>query len=72
MGSGLWGVEHEDDSYVAGNMVGNIRPLCAECPTFPHIPTLRGEYARVTHGNKCNIIQKTLRASHFLHGSYGI
>ena len=71
MGSGLWVVEHEDDSYVAGNMVVNIRPLCAECPTSPHIPTLRGEYARVTHRIKCNIIQKTLRASHFLHKSYG-
>ena len=72
MGSELWVVEHEDDSYVAGNMVVNIRPRQGECPTSPHIPTLRGVYARVTHDNKCNIIQKTLRASHFLHGSYGI
>ena len=28
MGRELWVVEHEDDSYVAGNMVVNIRPLC--------------------------------------------
>ena len=68
----LWVVEREDDSYVAGNMVVNIRPIQAECPTSPHIPTLRGVYARVTHGIKCNIIQKTLRASHFQHKSYAI
>ena len=72
MGSGLWVVEHEDDSYVAGNMVVNIRPIQAECPTSPHIPTLRGEYARVTHSTKCNSGQKTLRAAYFQRESYAI
>jgi len=28
MGSELWGVEHEDDSYVAGSMVVNNRTPC--------------------------------------------
>ena len=68
----LWVVEREDDSYVAGNMVVNIRAPCTECPTSPHIPTLRGVYARVTHSSKCNSGQKTLRAAYFQRKGYAI